>query len=65
MSRGPRRPKPPPISRSFSLTLSRGMPSALAVASWALLWLCVPTQISAESPAGETEATAFSGSICA
>ena len=65
MSRGPRRPNPPPNSRSCTLTLSRAMPSALAVASCALLWLWVPTQISAESPAADTEATAFSGSICA
>ncbi len=64
-SRWPRRPKPPPISMSCSVTLLRGIPSTLATASCAMVWLCVPHQISAASPDGDTMATAFSGSICA
>ena len=31
----------------------------------AVVWLCVPHHISTASPAGETDATALSGSICA
>ena len=53
----PRRPKPPPISMPLNLTLLSGMPSALATAVTAVVWLCVPHQISAASPAGETAAT--------
>jgi hypothetical protein len=64
-SRLPRRPKPPPIKRSCSLTLSRGMPSSLAGASLAVVWLWVPAQISTASPEADTAATAFSGSIWA
>ena len=64
-SRLPRRPKPPPISMSWSFTLSRAMPRTLAGASQAMLWLCVPAQISTASPDGDTEAMAFNGSICA
>ena len=64
-SRLPRRPKPPPISVSLSFTLSFGMPRILAGASVAVVWLCVPAQISTESPDGDTDAMAFSGSIWA
>jgi len=64
-SRWPRRPKPPPNSVFVSFTCLRGILSTLATASCAMVWLCVPHQISHESPDGETEATAFNGSICA
>jgi hypothetical protein len=64
-SRLPRRPKPPPISMSCSFTLSFAMPRIFAGASVAVVWLCVPAQISTASPAGDTDAMAFSGSICA
>jgi hypothetical protein len=50
----------PRTSRSTSRANTFG-----AAAVTAILWLCVPHQISAESPAVDTDAIAFSGSICA
>ena len=47
------------IGRACCLMLAR------AGASVAVVWLCVPAQISTERPSGATAATAFSGSICA
>ena len=64
-SRCPRRPKPPPSSVLFRRTFAGGIPSALATAATAIVCPWLPTQISHASPAGETEATEFSGSIWA